>query len=109
MSTIETIATRSGVVLQVGKDADEGGLQLKLHVEGRRPFVLHWGLRQPGHDGWQLPPPTAWPDKTKAAGAAVQTPFPQENGDITIRLPAPISFSSLDFVLFFPEQRAWDN
>src|SRR5258708_6776172 len=109
MSTTETIETLSGLAMQVGKDAGEQGLEVKLRLAGGKPCVLHWGLRQPGHEGWRLPPPAAWPAKTREVGAAAETPFERENGDVVIRLPAPVPYSSLDFVLFFPEQRMWDN
>lgn len=111
MSTSETIATRSGLALHIEKQAGKEAVEIKLQVDSRKNCVLHWGLRQPGQEAWRLPPSTAWPAETRAAGAAAQTPFARTDGhgDITIRLPAPAAYSSLDFVLFFPDQRAWDN
>jgi len=99
------------LALQVGRQANEKTLEINLRLEGRRKCVLHWGLRQPGQDAWGLPPQTAWPAQTRAVGAALQTPFAPEDGQesIRIRLPMPVACSSIDFVLFFPEQRAWDN
>lgn len=107
----ETIATRSGLALQVGKQASENAIEIDLRLDRRRNCVLHWGLRQPGQDAWQLPPQTVWPAQTRAVGAALQTPFVPEDGQqsVRIRLPMPVAYSSLDFVLFFPERRAWDN
>jgi alpha-glucan,water dikinase len=107
----ETIATRSGLALHVGKQASEKAIEIDLRLEGRRKCLLHWGLRQPGQDAWRLPPQTAWPAQTQAVGAEVQTPFAPEDGQesIRIRLPMPAEYSSIDFALFFPEQRAWDN
>jgi alpha-glucan,water dikinase len=48
---------------------------------------------------------------TKAVNSAVQTPFIPRNGyrDIVIRLPTAAAYSFIDFALFFPDQRAWDN
>jgi alpha-glucan,water dikinase len=107
----ETIATRSGLALQVGKQATEKAIEIDLRLDGRRKCVLHWGLRQPGQDAWRLPPQTVWPAQTRAVGPALQTPFAPEDGhgSIRIRLPMPDACSSIDFVLFFPDQRAWDN
>jgi len=107
----ETIATRSGWALQVGKRATGETIEIDLRLDGRRNCVLHWGLRQPGQETWRLPPQTAWPAQTRAVGSALQTPFAPEDGHlgIRIRLPIPAACSSIDFVLFFPEQRAWDN
>src|SRR3954466_10474589 len=103
----ETIETRSGVALQIGKEAGQAALELKLKLQGNRDCVLHWGLRQPGQDGWKLPPQPARPEGTRDAGAALQTPLAHDNGEVVIRLPAPVAYSSLDFALFFPEQKSW--
>ncbi len=107
----ETIATRSGLALEVGAQAREQTIEIHLRLKSQRNCVLHWGLRQPGQEGWRLPPQEAWPARTQLAGAAAQTPFAREDGQETvlIRLQAPAAYSSLDFVLFFPDQRAWDN
>ena len=111
MNTTETIATGSGPVLHVGKRAGDKGVELKLRLDTPKPCLLHWGLKQPGQEAWRLPPQTARPAGTQAVGTALQTPFAQADGhgDIVIRLPASAGYASLDFVLFFPEERAWDN
>ncbi len=73
--------------------------------------VLHWGLREPGQDAWRLPPQPSWPAETRAVGPAVQTPFTAEDGrqSVHISLPASAGYALLDFALFFPDQRTWDN
>jgi len=99
------------LALRVGKQASEKAIEIDLRLDGRRNCVLHWGLRQPGQNAWALPPQTAWPPQTRAVGPAVQTPFAPEDGQasVRIRLPLPATWSSIEFALFFPEQRAWDN
>lgn len=111
MSVSSTIATRRGLALKIEQETENGELSIRLRLDGRQPCVLHWGLRAPGEDAWKVPPPAIWPKRSQPAGAAVQTPFNCENGysDILIRLPERTGFSSLDFVLFYPEQHAWDN
>jgi alpha-glucan,water dikinase len=108
---IETISTRSGLALQVERQAREQELEISLQLQPARNCVLHWGLREPGQDAWRLPPQQAWPADTHLAGAAAQTPFTRDNGNgrIILRLPQPVPYSSLDFVLFFPDQKSWDN
>jgi alpha-glucan,water dikinase len=102
MITTETIATRSGLALQVARQMGKQEVELKLLLESRRACMLHWGLRVAGQAAWQQPPQAVWPAQTRAAGPALQTPF-------AIRLPVPVEYSSVEFVLFFPEQRKWDN
>jgi alpha-glucan,water dikinase len=99
------------LALQVGKQASDKTIEIHLRLDGGRNCVLHWGLRQPGQEAWRLPPQAAWPPQTRLVGPAVQTPFAPEDGheSIRIRLPMPVAYSSLDFALYFPKQRAWDN
>jgi alpha-glucan,water dikinase len=111
MNVTEKIATRSGLTLQIGRQVGAQAMEINLRLDSPRSCLLHWGLRQAGQEAWRPPPPDVWPADTKAVNAAVQTPFAPRNGysDIVIRLPASISCSFIDFALFFPDQRAWDN
>ncbi len=99
------------MALQVGKQVTQDTVELDLSFDGRRQGVLHWGLREPGQDAWRLPPQPSWPAETRAVGPAVQTPFTAEDGrqSVHISLPASAGYASLDFALFFPDQRTWDN
>ena len=107
----DTISTRSGLALQIERQTGEQNVEISLLLEPAKNCVLHWGLREPGKDVWRLPPQQAWPADTKPAGAAAQTPFARDNGHrrIVFQLPKPVPYSSLEFVLFFPDQKAWDN
>ncbi len=107
----ETIATGSGMALEVLKKVENENVAIEFRLPGKKKCLLHWGLKQPGQQTWQLPPEATWPPETRMVGAALQTPFAQSNGReaVQIRLPRQPQAASLDFVLFFPDQNAWDN
>jgi alpha-glucan,water dikinase len=108
----EQISTRSGLALNIGKEIAPDSVRVQLRIQNPgKACVLHWGLRQSGQSPWLLPPPEVWPADTRVVNAAVQTPFAARNGysDILIQLPASAPFCFIDFALFFPDQRAWDN
>jgi alpha-glucan,water dikinase len=107
----ETMTTRDGITLHIARQAGAQAVEVHLRLDDSRQCLLHWGLQQAGQPAWSLPPQEVWPADTKAVNAAVQTPFAQRNGysEILIRLPVSNSYSSIDFVLFFPDQRGWDN
>jgi alpha-glucan,water dikinase len=113
MSTmIETITTASGLPLRVEKRAAGGHIEISLRTNDKRKCLLHWGIQRADADGWQIAPPAAWPEGTSQFGHdALQTPFVKQNGErgIILKLNAPADFSSINFVLFFPERRHWDN
>jgi alpha-glucan,water dikinase len=108
----ESIATRSGLKLQVHKRATERQIELLLQAQTRKPCILHWGLRGKAQAGWRALPQSAWPEGTKAVGTdAMQTPFRKQNGDsrIEISLTPGSAPDLIEFALFFPEESKWDN
>jgi len=112
MKVKETIATQSGWPLSVEIRATPGHLDVNFEAAKARPCLLHWGVRRAAEKEWQMPPATCWPAETKMAGKnAVQSAFPKQNGgsQLVIQLPQPTDFASLDFVLYFPEEKRWDN
>ena len=107
-----TIATRTGFGLQVETVEAEGHLSVTFQAPGGRACWLHWGLRGAGREGWEPPPPALWPPGTAAFGSsAVQTPFTGQNGTVRVvlRFPSPVAYRALEFVLFFPAEKRWDN
>lgn len=111
--TIETIHTPSGVTLLVEKRVGDQQSEVVLHSETTRRCLLHWGMRREPRTEWQRPPPSCWPAVTTCYGLeAVETPFTSLTGerrDLTIRLGPHPAYSHLSFVLFFPDDRCWDN
>ena len=108
---METITTRSGWKLRVEKRIGEQ-IEVALHREGEPRCLLHWGLRQPRQTEWQLPPPSLWPEGTTPSGpSAVQTPLPATSSErgLTIQFPPQTAFTAIEFVLFFPDEKRWDN
>jgi len=109
----ETIATRSGVKLLVEKRADERKIDVLLRAQTGRRCVLHWGVRPKNQTGWQILPQSFWPEgtTTPAGFSAMQTPFKKQNGEgnITIALSPNAPYGFIEFVLFFPDEKRWDN
>ena len=109
----ETIATRSGVQLLVEKHVDERHVEVSLRTETGRRCVLHWGLRGKDQTAWQILPQALWPEGTTASASAgaMQTPFKKRNGDasIAIALSPTEPFGLIEFVLFFPDEKRWDD
>ena len=107
------IVAKSGVVLTVEELVkDDGSVEISIQMENPKPCLLHWGVRQGNQARWQSPPRSVWPEGTRPYDhLAVQTPFAGENGrrQIRIELDRTMAFSSIDFVLFFPEEGRWDN
>ncbi len=110
---MEKIAAANGILLTIEALVKEDGLvEISFLMESPEPCLLHWGLCRNNQARWELPPPSIWPEGTQPYDPrAVQTPFAGLNGRsrITIGLDSTMGFSSLDFVLFFPEERRWDN
>jgi alpha-glucan,water dikinase len=110
---IETIATHSGVRLLVEKHSDGRRIAVSLRAQTGRRCVLHWGVRRNDQPDWQILPQALWPEGTTAsAGArAMQTPFKKQNGEgsIAIALSSDAPFGFIEFVLFFPDEKWWDN
>jgi len=108
----QTITTRSGVVLAVSSRIEDGAFEVSIRMDRPRNCVLHWGVRSGRCSAWQLPPKTSWPEGSRSFNdLAVQTPFPAEGGAprITIKLDREVPASSIDFVLYFPDERRWDD
>ncbi len=108
----ESIATRSGLKLQVQKRANDRQVELLLQAQTRKSCILHWGIRGKGQAGWKVLPQSAWPEGTKPAGTdAMQTPFRKQNGEsrIEIALTPGSAPELIEFALFFPEESKWDN
>ncbi|HWW00827.1 MAG TPA: PEP/pyruvate-binding domain-containing protein [Candidatus Acidoferrum sp.] len=111
-TTTQTVTTRGGLKLVAQTRRRESDVEVTLQAPSAPGFVLHWGVRQPKVEGWGLPPQPAWPPGTvQVDRAAVQTPFPKGNGqaELVIRLSPPADYSALEFVLFFPGEKRWDN
>jgi alpha-glucan, water dikinase len=112
MKKTETIATRSGLQLQIETCLEHNELVVVFHAPAGRRCLLHWGVRGPNEAKWRMPPTESWPPGTRPHGQnAIQSPFVPQNGQASLRvcLSAPSEFASLDFALFFPEDRRWDN
>jgi alpha-glucan, water dikinase len=112
MSVHAEIATRSGLKLKVEKTEANDQVQVCLRTETGQKPLLHWGLRNHGEAAWRLPPPSSWPEGSKtSSGGAVDSPFTTQGGEdrLEIRLEKGADFSSIDFVLFFPDRNRWDN
>lgn len=112
MTDTEKIITESGVVLPVKENIMEDTAVVTIQIENHKECLLHWGVRRNIRTPWQVPPPSIWPEGSRAFDhVAVQTPFIKQNGQrqITIRLDRSLDFALIDFVLFFPEEGRWDN
>src|ERR1017187_456833 len=112
MSKTETITTRNGLSLLVEIKTENEQIEVSFKSPGGKNCLLHWALRRPTDKEWQMPPQSSWPSGTQAFGPnAVQTPFAGAHGDAgaVIRVSLPTIYASLDFVLFFPDEKRWDN
>ncbi|HEV2394241.1 MAG TPA: PEP/pyruvate-binding domain-containing protein [Verrucomicrobiae bacterium] len=110
--TSQTVTTRDGLKLVAQTRRSETDVEVTLQAPAASGLVLHWGLRRPKAEGWHAPPQPAWPPGTVQAGeGAVQTPFPNSNGQaqLVIRLGPAKDYDALEFVLFFPKDGRWDN
>src|ERR1039458_2018322 len=112
MSKTETIITRSSMPLLVETKTENEQIEVSFQSPGAKNCLLHWGLRRRTDKEWQMPPQSSWPPGTQPFGQnAVQTPFAEAPGDVgaVIRVSLPATYASLDFVLFFPGEKRWDN
>jgi alpha-glucan,water dikinase len=112
MNKVQTIATRSGLPLRVETHNQEHEWWVSLQMPAGSNCVLHWGIQGREGNDWRIPPESLWPPGTQsAAQKALQTPFISQNGQATlqIRLRPSSAYSVLEFVLFFPDERRWDN
>ena len=112
MKTSHSIPTGSGLKLVVETAKSDKELAVTFRGTLSKPCLLHWGIRPENKKSWSVPPPGNWPPGTQKFGeAAVQTPFSKANGQssVLIRLPAEAEQAALEFALFFPEEKRWDN
>jgi alpha-glucan,water dikinase len=112
MNKTETINTRSGFQLVVETRAGEDQLEVSIRAPSGKPCLLHWGVRGQSEQKWRTPPESLWPAGSHSAGQnALQTPLAKQNGhaSLVIRLQPPGNYAFLDFVLYFPEDKRWDN
>jgi alpha-glucan,water dikinase len=110
--SISKLASQGSLPVRIEQRAEGGQWEIAFSVEAGPPCVLHWGMRLPQQAEWELPPRPSWPEGSQQAGHnAVQTSFPATKGErrVVIKLAAPVSYSALEFVLFYPEQGRWDN
>lgn len=108
----EKITTEGGLVLSVEKEAHGSIAEIAIRADGETGAFLHWGVRIRGSAAWQLPPEQSRPEGSRVFDSkAIQTPFLKDGGNtfIKIRIDNSKDLSSVDFVLFFPEQNRWDN
>jgi alpha-glucan,water dikinase len=112
MSYEEKITMENGHDILIETRAGDDMVEVVIRMEGGKACVLHWGLRLNVRAPWQMPPAEIWPEGSRAYDhAALQTPFASKDGHglVTVRIPRSLNFSSLDFVLFFPEEGRWEN
>ncbi|MGE5238076.1 MAG: phosphohistidine-like domain-containing protein [Chloroflexota bacterium] len=112
MDDHEKISTQSGTVLYVGKSLLDGAVEVSIGMAEPRHCILHWGLRNYVSPQWEVPPPSIWPQGTIEYGkGAVQSPFLDVDGrnEVRITIDGSVDLPLLNFVLFFPDERRWDN
>jgi alpha-glucan,water dikinase len=112
LKTSHSIATGSGLNLVVETARTEKDLAVTVQAPVTKPCWLHWGIRAGAQKGWAAPQANDWPPGTKAYGEnAVQTPFAKSNGQakVVIHLPTSSEHATLEFALFFPDEKRWDN
>ncbi|MBW2163567.1 MAG: hypothetical protein JRF43_03735, partial [Deltaproteobacteria bacterium] len=112
MTITEKITTQSGVELLVEKSIMDDWVEISIGLKNHKKCLLHWGLCRHIQAPWEMPPDSVWPEGSKAFGKqAIQTPFAEKDGArrIVVRLDRKSGFSSLVFVLYFPEEERWDN
>ncbi len=111
MNTSSSLTTRSGLRLQVEILVTASDVRVVFQAGPERNCRLHWGLRRRDEEAWALPPEALWPAGSQRSGAALQTPLssPQGSLQVKIQLPVASGFSSVEFVLYFPEENRWDN
>jgi alpha-glucan,water dikinase len=112
MATKEKITAKSGMTLLIQTRMTGDKIQVSIQTGKHKGCLLHWGLRRHNTAPWQSPPTSIWPKGTNAFDQkAVRTPFVNNHGarKIAITLKRSSGFSSIPFVLYFPEQDTWDN
>ncbi|MEO5358925.1 MAG: hypothetical protein H7843_00605 [Nitrospirota bacterium] len=106
---------KRGLILHVAAE-DSGQMTLRLCPRGGDnppECIFHWGVCADKSTKWQLPPEFVRPHGTKTAGtASAQTPFEsisQSVSVVTLLINDDLPFTAVEFVLFFPAEKRWDN
>lgn len=107
----ETITLQNNSSLAVRRQAAGAKVELTISGDFTSPCVLHWGVLRKEQGHWEVPPPEVWPPGSIAFGdKAIQSPFHRHNGRASVTLTLnPKDFPHIEFVLFFPDGRRWDN
>ncbi len=107
----EQIQTRRGLTLNVQKAFRDDTIEVSIRTDQQVNCVLHWAVTKFRGGQWQLPPESARPAGSTPRDRAVQTPFSRQDGasEVTIRLDPSLDYASLVFVLYYPDESAWDN
>ncbi|MCL5024585.1 MAG: hypothetical protein M1497_14720 [Nitrospirae bacterium] len=108
----ETIVSESGISLLIEKQRTADAVEVAIRIGEAGKCLLHWGVRRERRGPWLMPPESFWPGGSHGFDhAAVRTPFVKQDGhgEILIRFDGSAGFSSIDFVLFFPDEGRWDN
>ena len=98
--------------MQVETRTSSSQLEVIFKSATKKKCLLHWGIRHPAEKEWTQPPQALWPAETNPVGTnAVQSPFVKQNGEtgLVIHLSEAANYASLDFALYFPEEKRWDN
>ncbi|MGA1868257.1 MAG: phosphohistidine-like domain-containing protein [bacterium] len=86
---------------------------ITLSAKTKDPVILHWGVYFPSTSGWLIPEKSLWPKKSKIfkEGMAVRTPFSidDDNATVLFCIPTSSGIKRLDYVLFFPVTKVWQN
>ncbi len=108
----EEIRTESGTTIQINKKLLKDHIEISLRTMSDADCIVHWGLSRHKKSPWEIPPESSWPVGTITSGdRALQTPFMSSNDDksITFRLDKDLDYSSIVFVLLYPDKKCWDN
>ncbi len=112
MNDQEKVSTQSGTMLHIGKSFLDGAVEVSIGMADPKHCVLHWGLRNHVSPQWVVPPQSIWPQGTIEYGkGAVQSPFLDVDGrnEVRITIDDSVDLPLLNFALFFPDERQWDN
>ncbi len=110
--TTQTISTTSGLKVIVERRSSPHQVELLLRVPTQKNCVLHWGVCDERDRRWRSLPESVWPKGTRSAGPnAMQTTF--ATYDLESRIGISLGVDTLpellQFALFFPDEKRWDN
>ena len=110
--TTQTISTAGGLKLMVETRCGPQQVQVLLRVLAQKNCVLHWGVCDEKDRRWRALPESMWPNGTRSAGPnAMQTTFASHGGESRIAISFEVNRAPelLQFALFFPDEKRWDN